>query len=227
MAAAFTIRTDSFPELQSHRRFQELKARGYDLRAVPVFRFDSVVEEPAKRYGVEVDTALVDALHGRRAERGRASAAGLRAATSVAAVRGLGRVVAGELRPRRRFARPHRGRRRRALRGLAPEEDVALPAGPPTKARIDLAASTFVPALAQINDQGATIRRIAAWSSFNEEQQDLLTASTNGVLWSARARRARSRSPTKRCFANGRGSWAGSSRSGRGSKRYARCRPTL
>jgi len=59
---AFTIRTDSFPELQSHRRFQDLKARGYDLRAIPVFRFDSVVEEPAKRYDVEVDKTLVDAL---------------------------------------------------------------------------------------------------------------------------------------------------------------------
>jgi hypothetical protein len=59
---AFTIRTDSFPELQSHRRFQNLEARGYDLRALPVFRFDSVVEEPAKRYGVEVDNVLVDAL---------------------------------------------------------------------------------------------------------------------------------------------------------------------
>ena len=34
---AFTIRTDSFPELQSHRRFQNLEARGYDLRAIPVF----------------------------------------------------------------------------------------------------------------------------------------------------------------------------------------------
>ena len=53
---AFTIRTDSFPELQSHPRFQDLKARGYDLRAIPVFRFDSLVEEPAKRYGVAVDT---------------------------------------------------------------------------------------------------------------------------------------------------------------------------
>jgi hypothetical protein len=31
-----------------------------------------------------------------------------------------------------------------------------------------------VPALAEINDQGATIRRIAAWNSFNEEQQELL-----------------------------------------------------
>src|SRR5262249_36728063 len=59
---AFTIRTDSFPELPSHRPFQDLNARGYDLRAIPVFRFDSVVEEPAKRYGVTVDTILVDAL---------------------------------------------------------------------------------------------------------------------------------------------------------------------
>jgi hypothetical protein len=55
---AFTIRTDSFPELQSPRRFQNLEARGYDLRALPVFRFEGVIEEPAKRYGVEVDTVL-------------------------------------------------------------------------------------------------------------------------------------------------------------------------
>ena len=55
-----------------------------------------------------------------------------------------------------------------------PEEDVPLPSGPPPKRRVDLAASTFVPALAQINDQGATIRRIAAWTSFSDEQQELL-----------------------------------------------------
>ena len=34
---AFTIRTDNFPELQSHRRFQDLNARGYDLRAYRYF----------------------------------------------------------------------------------------------------------------------------------------------------------------------------------------------
>jgi hypothetical protein len=59
---AFTIRTDSFSELQSHRRFQDLEARGYDLRALPVSHFLRVVEEPARRYGVEVDHDLVDAL---------------------------------------------------------------------------------------------------------------------------------------------------------------------
>jgi hypothetical protein len=59
---AFTIRTDSFPELQSHRRFQNLEARGYDLRAIPIFYFDNVIEEPAIRYGVTVDNLLVDSL---------------------------------------------------------------------------------------------------------------------------------------------------------------------
>jgi formylglycine-generating enzyme required for sulfatase activity len=171
---AFTIRTDSFPELQRHRRFQDLKARGYDLRAIPVFRFESVVEEPAKRYGVTVDHALVDALMDdapkedalpllafalQRLWRQYAAAGALTWANyeKVGGLRGLIEDAA-----------------ERALRGLSPDEDVALPQGPPIKHRIDLGASTFVPALAQVNDQGATIRRIAAWNSFKEEQQELL-----------------------------------------------------
>ena len=184
---AFTIRTDSFPELQSHRRFQDLKARGYDLRAIPVFRFDSVVEEPAKRYGVEVDHALVDALMEdapkedalpllafalQRLWRQYAASGALTKDNydKVGGLRGLIEDAA-----------------ERALRGLTPEEDVALPSGPPPKRRVDLAASTFVPALAQINDQGATIRRIAAWNSFSDEQQELLIGSISGVSLSARA----------------------------------------
>jgi formylglycine-generating enzyme required for sulfatase activity len=171
---AFTIRTDSFPELQSHRRFEDLNVRGYDLRAIKVFRFDSVVEEPAKRYGVTVDTSLVDALMDdapkddalpllafalQRLWRQYAASGALTRANydKVGGLRGLIEDAA-----------------ERALRGLSPDEDVALRPGPPTKHRIDLGASTFVPALAQINDQGATIRRIAAWNSFDEEQQELL-----------------------------------------------------
>jgi len=62
----------------------------------------------------------------------------------------------------------------RAMRGFEPEQDVPVPSTPPPKRQTDLAAATFVPALAEINDQGATIRHIAEWSSFSEEQQDLL-----------------------------------------------------
>jgi hypothetical protein len=171
---AFTIRTDSFPELQSHRRFQDLKARGYDLRVIPGYRFESVVEEPAKRYGVEVDHALVDAVIGDAPTEGalpllafalqrlwrQYAASGALTKDNYDKVGGLQGLIEDAA--------------ERALRGLTPEMDVALPPGPPPKRRLDLAASTFVPALAQINDQGATIRRIAAWSGFSDEQQELL-----------------------------------------------------
>ena len=109
---AFTIRTDSFPELQSHRRFQDLKARGYDLRAVPVFRFDSVVEEPAKRYGVEVDNALVDALMDDAPKEDALPLLAFALQRLWRQYAASGALVADELRPRRRPARAHRGRRR-------------------------------------------------------------------------------------------------------------------
>jgi formylglycine-generating enzyme required for sulfatase activity len=171
---AFTIRTDSFPELQRHRRFQDLQARGYDLRAVPVFRFDSVVEEPAKRYGVEVATALVDRLveDAPREDALPLLAFALQrlwrqyAASGVVTQENYIRV--GGLRGLIEDAAE------RALHGLAPEEDVPRPSGSPPKQRVELGASTFVPALAQMNDQGATIGRIAPWASFSSEQQELL-----------------------------------------------------
>jgi formylglycine-generating enzyme required for sulfatase activity len=171
---ACTIRTDSFPELQSHRRFQNLEARGYDLRVIPGYRFESVVEEPAKRYGVEVDHALLDAVIGDAPTEGalpllafalqrlwrQYAASGALTKDNYDKVGGLQGLIEDAA--------------ERALRGLTPEMDVALPFGPPPKRRVEVTASTFVPALAQINDQGATIRRIAAWSSFNDEQQELL-----------------------------------------------------
>jgi formylglycine-generating enzyme required for sulfatase activity len=171
---AFTIRTDSFPELQSHHRFQNLEARGYDLRALPVFRFDSVVEEPAKRYGVQVDNVLVDAL---MEDAPKEDALPLLAfalqrlwrqyATSGALTKDNYDKVGG-------LTGLIEDAAERAMRGIEPEQDVPLPSAAPSKRQADLATSTFVPALVQINDQGAAIRRVAAWRSFSEEQQELL-----------------------------------------------------
>jgi len=171
---AFTIRTDSFPELQSHRRFQNLEARGYDLRALPVFRFDSVVEEPAKRYGVEIDAVLVDALMD---DAPKEDALPLLAF----ALQRLWRqyAVSGKL-TKDNYDKVGRLRgliedaAERALRGLEPEQDVPLPSALPAK-RAELGASTFVPALVQISDQGTPIRRVAAWTSLSDEQQELLS----------------------------------------------------
>jgi formylglycine-generating enzyme required for sulfatase activity len=171
---AFTIRTDSFPELQSHRRFQDLRARGYDLRAIPIFRFDSVVEEPAKRYGVEVDTVLVDALMQDAPKEDalpllafalqrlwrQYAASGTLTKDNYDKVGGLRGMIEDAA--------------ERALRNIEPEQDVPIPSAAPPKRLIELGALTFVPALAQINEQGATIRRVAKWQSFNDEQQELL-----------------------------------------------------
>jgi formylglycine-generating enzyme required for sulfatase activity len=171
---AFSIRTDSFPELQSHRRFQNLEARGYDLRALPVFRFDSVVEEPAKRYDVAVEPDLVYALMEdapkedalpllafalQRLWRQYAASGALTKAhyEKVGGLQGFIEDAA-----------------ERAMRGLEPGDDAPLPSAPPPKRQTDLAAATFVPALVEINDQGATIRHIADWFRFPAEQQELL-----------------------------------------------------
>ncbi len=171
---AFTIRTDSFPELQAHRRFQNLEARGYDLRAIPIFYFDNVIEEPAKRYGVSVDNLLIDALMEdtpkedalpllafalQRLWRQYAASGSLTKAhyDKVGGLKGLIEDAA-----------------ERAMRGIEPEQDVPLPSAPPPKHQMDLAARTFVPALAEINDEGATIRHITKWQHFDEESQELL-----------------------------------------------------
>jgi hypothetical protein len=115
--------------LQSHRRFQDLNARGYDLRTIPGYRFESVVEEPAKRYGVAVEKALVDAVIGDAPTEGalpllafalqrlwrQYAASGTLTSGSYDKVGGLRGLIQDAA--------------ERALRGLTPDEDVALLAG--------------------------------------------------------------------------------------------------
>jgi formylglycine-generating enzyme required for sulfatase activity len=170
----FTIRTDSFPELQKHRRFQNLEGRGYDLRAIPVFRFDSVVEQPAKRYGVEVDVALVDAL---MEDAPKEDALPLLAF----ALQRLWRQYAASGSLNETHYRNFGGldglvedAAERALHGLEPDQDLALPMRGPSIRLLELARATFVPALVQINERGAAIKRTAAWKSFSDESQELL-----------------------------------------------------
>jgi formylglycine-generating enzyme required for sulfatase activity len=171
---AFTVRSDSFPELQAHPRFQGLEVRSIDLRAMPTFRFDTVVEQPARRYGIDIEPALVEAL---MKDIPNADALPLLAFTLQRLWRqfaGSGIVTKDNYDKLEGLKGLIEDAAERALRGIEPEQDVPLPSGEPPKRIVELGASTFVPRLAQINDQGAIIRRVAKWSSFDDEQRELL-----------------------------------------------------
>src|SRR5262249_33551085 len=143
-------------------------------RAIPSFRFDTVVEEPAKRYGVTVDNVLVDTLMEDAPKEDalpllafalqrlwrQYAASGAVTKDNYDTVGGLSGLIEDAA--------------ERAVRSIEPDQDVPLPSVVPPNRVIDLGTSTFVPALAQINERGAAIKRVAAWSSFTEEQHELL-----------------------------------------------------
>jgi hypothetical protein len=203
---AFTIRTDSFPELQGHRRFQDLEARGYDLRALPAFRFGDVVEEPAKRYGVEVNQHLVDALM-EDAPKDDAlpllafalqrlwlqyAASGALTKDNYDRVGGLRGLIEDAA--------------ERALRGIEPGGDEPLSSA---RRRSGWSISAPRPSCRR-SPRSATRARRSGGSPIGRasttSNRSCCVVSTAGVSSSARARRrtaARSRSRTRPCFANG------------------------
>jgi|GEM_PF-2824004 len=171
---ALTIRTDSFPELQRHRHFRDVKMRGYDLRALPAFRFADVIEAPASRYGVTIESGLADAL---LEDTPKDDALPLLAF----ALQRLWRLY-GDSGMLTQVHYQNVGRltglienaAECALRGMHPENDAPIPGATLSDDVVSLCRSTFVPGLAQVNDQGATIRCVAQWSSLTQEQQELL-----------------------------------------------------
>ncbi len=168
----FTTRTDSFAELQSHPRFQSLEVRGYDLRALPVFHFDDVVDEPAKRYGVEVAPELIDALVEDAPQRDALPLLAFALDRLWAQFAAAGKLTERDYRSMGGIQGLIEDAAERALLGLT--ADVPRPAGIGRKGADNLGARTFVPALVDVNEQGEYIRRVASWSTFDEESQALL-----------------------------------------------------
>jgi formylglycine-generating enzyme required for sulfatase activity len=169
-----TIRTDSFPDFQRHRRFEDWETRPRDLRTVKGYRFDTIIEEPAKRYGVRVDLKLVEALIEDAPTEDALPLLAYSLQRLWLRYADSGSLILDTHARIGQLSKLIEDGAERALRGLSPDEDAPLPPGPLSKNRLDLAASTFVPALAQVNERGVTIRRIAQWASFSEEQRDLL-----------------------------------------------------
>jgi formylglycine-generating enzyme required for sulfatase activity len=173
---AFTVRTDSFQELQVSARFRGIATRAGDIRSLPGFRFGDTIERPSARYGVEFEPKLVDALMG---DAGGNDALPLLAFTLQRLWRQFspeGRICSANYVDIGKLSGLIEDAAERALRGIDP----LAPQGP-LEGKIPLggaqdkaAARTFLPALAQVNERGAAIRRVAQLHSFNEAGRTLL-----------------------------------------------------
>jgi TIR domain len=172
----FTVRSDSFQELQAAERFRGIPTRPADIRSLPIFRFCHAIEQPASRYGVELEPKLVDALI---EDASGSDALPLLAFT----LQRLWRQFSAEGRIRLEnyavVGKLHgliEDAAERALRGLDPsaargplEDDMPL-GGAHDKA----AAGVFVPCLARLNERGAAIRRVAQYQDFDDAGRRLL-----------------------------------------------------
>ncbi|MEL6979321.1 MAG: SUMF1/EgtB/PvdO family nonheme iron enzyme [Pseudomonadota bacterium] len=168
----FTIRSDSLPELLGDPRLRGLEKDGLTLRALPAYRFDDVVEGPAKRYGVEIEPALVAKL---KEDAPDSDALPLLAFALERLWRGFaaaGRITLRDYENLGGMSVMIERAAERALSGALAGDDG--PRQKPPKAVLDLCAAIFVPGLAQFNDEGEATKRVAAWSEFSEEAQLLL-----------------------------------------------------
>lgn len=170
---ALTARSDSFPELQTARRFAGLDARCADIRPVPLYRFSEAIEKPAARYGVQIEPGLVEAMI--------EDAPGADALPLFAfAMQSLWRQYHEEKRIRKtyyvsigRLAGLIDRAAERAVRGILPGEERSIEKRLPEE-RDQLAAKTFVPGLAEVSESGAPIRRVAPLDRFDARARELL-----------------------------------------------------
>ncbi len=174
-----TIRSDSFAEFQKSERFIGFDARCCDIRPVPLYRFDAAIEEPAARYGIQIEPGLVEAMID--------DAPGEDALPLLAfALQRLWKQYSAEKRLQRtgydsigKLSGMIDDASERALAGLDPERDEPL-AKPVGREIETLAAHIFIPRLAQISDSGAPIRRVAAVQRFDAAARTLID---NFIRW--------------------------------------------
>jgi formylglycine-generating enzyme required for sulfatase activity len=173
---SLTVRSDSFNDLQTSPHFVGILLRACDIRTLPVYRFDMAIEQPAARYGVEIEPDLVDAL---MQDASGSDVLPLLAFTLQRLWRQYG--VQGRI---RKIDYNNIGKlsgiiadaAERALRNVDPLGPQAPLDGKVPEAVEKRAAKLFVPRFAQLNDRGATIRRVTPMSVFDDEEKALIKA---------------------------------------------------
>jgi hypothetical protein len=141
-----TVRTDSLPELQKSRRFTGLDARCADIRPIPLYRFDAAIEGPASRYGVQIETGLVETMIEEAPGDDALPLLAFALQRLWRQYNAAGRLRRADYETLGKLSAMVDDAAERALRGLRPEEDEPLPAQVARDTET-LAAKIFVPPL--------------------------------------------------------------------------------
>jgi hypothetical protein len=175
-AIMITVRSDSFAEVQASDRFEGLTTRSADIRTLPIYRYASAIEEPAARYGVKIEPALIEALI---EDAGGKDALPLLAFTLQRLWRQYQaekRIVKANYDSIGKVSGLVEDAAERALRGLDPLAPQGPLAGRVSAEQDRRTARLFVPTLAQVNESGAAIRRVAKLEAFDAGVQLFLAS---------------------------------------------------
>lgn len=173
-ALVLTIRSDSFREFEMLKTLEGLETRVQNIRALPTHRLNATIEQPAARYGAEIEPQLIDALMD---DAEGQDALPLLAFTlqrlwrqyqSEGVIRKAHYEAIGKLSGLIEDAAE------RALSGIDPRAAESARPARISEAQNQAAAHVFIPALAQLNERGAPVRRVAMFADFGEEARALL-----------------------------------------------------
>jgi WD40 repeat protein len=170
-----TARTNSFAELQSSDILEGIETRGYDLRGLPLFQFDNIIVSPAKRYNLNLSPELVDALVSDAPKEDTLPILAFAIERLWKRSAGKGELTVADYDALGGLPTLIEDAAERALARISPTDgDVPVASNRISNTDEKLAIRTFMPALADISEQGLPIRRTAEWKRFDAEQQDLL-----------------------------------------------------
>jgi len=175
-AVIMTVRTDSFQEVQTSRRLEKVSTRLLDLRPLPIYRFADVIEQPAARYNVEIEPQLVELLMD---DAGGRDALPLLAFTLQRLWRQYEReqrICKDNYESVGKLLGIIEDAAERALRGFDPGVQQGPLTGRVPTSRDVAGHRLFVPPLAQVNERGETLRRVAAMSGFDDEEREILNS---------------------------------------------------
>lgn len=173
---AITVRSDSLWELETAKCLDGIGTRVQNIRPLPAYRFATAIEQPCLRYGVDTEPSLIEAL---MEESGGEDALPLLAFTLERLWKQYGQEK--YLRKKHyegigKLSGIIEDAAERALMGDLPSALQRSPLIKVSDAVDAQAARMFLPALAQLDERGTPVRRVASMSIFSDAERAAIDA---------------------------------------------------